>query len=881
MIHPTVNPRHQLKIGNLLVKEGYISEKELQVALEIQKKDGVEATLPVGELLLKRKLITSEKLNTLLNHPDLRKPLGMLMVDEGLITLDQLDKSLSEKLPNMPLGQFLVRKEIIKRADLDDFLQRQNEGIHIGELAFRLNMVSRKDVDNVLAIKRMQRTLGEVLCDLGVIKSENLNYILKKYNKQLKLGEILIRQGQLSESQYITALQEQKQTKEMFGELLLKKDIITADQLYIALSRQTNIPYRDLTDFSFDEKQKRFLIRIVGERYAQKHQVLPLTLKENKLVIGVCHPISLQSINDLKPLYSHLDMRPVLMIEDKFHDLFRALYGRPAFPDGFKNDSIQEQLETELVDIDLKEPAIKKGKGSVYNTADMMAEQVVDYIIKYGINKKASDIHIEHDREGTHLRYRMDGVCQEPKIEWLREKLEEMPGSIVSRIKVMANLDIAEKRLPQDGVFRISYYDRKNDKRFDLDFRVATCPAIVGENITIRILDSRNAKVGLENLNHSEHVLTPLKRLFKSSAGMILVSGPTGSGKSSTLYGALQYIYNPGIKIITAEDPIEYSFPGIMQTQVKPKIGLTFARLLRSFLRLDPDVILVGEMRDEETANIGFDAAQTGHLLLSTIHTNDAVGSISRLLDMSVEHNQIASCLIGVLAQRLVRKNCSKCSREYTPQRGEWRLFFNEYPSHLRFFRGIGCKACGFTGYSGRTLISELLEINQDIALALSTGAGEKQIKQLALEGGMKTMIDDGINKLNQTTLAEIIRVVPIEMIKEFRTRQEYSAEDEHKTVGFNGRNRCRTFQPDAKLIITDPEADWLMIDRLYERYEFLRKKVGRPEKKIAAAVFRDFIGKSFKEVCEQYECDSAVFYLFTQSGKVEISATAQVCKIN
>ena len=173
------------------------------------------------------------------------------------------------------------------------------------------------------------------------------------------------------------------------------------------------------------------------------------------------------------------------------------------------------------------------------------------------------------------------------------------------------------------------------------------------------------------------------------------------------------------------------------------------------------------------------------------------------------------------------------------------------------------------------------MEINQDIALALSTGAGEKQIKQLALEGGMKTMIDDGINKLNQTTLAEIIRVVPIEMIKEFRTRQEYSAEDEHKTVGFNGRNRCRTFQPDAKLIITDPEADWLMIDRLYERYEFLRKKVGRPEKKIAAAVFRDFIGKSFKEVCEQYECDSVVFYLFTQSGKVEISATAQVCKIN
>ncbi|MGD9210898.1 MAG: ATPase, T2SS/T4P/T4SS family, partial [Desulfobacteraceae bacterium] len=656
MMRPTISQKNQLKIGELLAKEGFISEKDLISALQIQKKDAAEASLPMGELLLKKKLISSEQLNTLLNHPDLRKPLGKLMIDEGLISQEELEKILDEKPPNVPLGQFLVRKGLIKRGDLDDFLQRQNEGIRLGELAFRINMVSQKDVEKVLAIKRMQRTLGEILCDLGMVQPEDLNYILKKYNKQLKLGEILIRQGHLSQSQYLSALQEQGQTNEMLGKLLLKKDIITTDQLYIALSRQTNIPYRDLEDFSYEDKRKRSLIRIIGERYAQKHQVLPLTLNENQLVVGVCHPVDVQSINDLKPMYAHLNMQPVLITEEKFHDLFRSLYGRAAAVENGKDNPLHEPMDAELVDIDLKEPTIGKGKGGLYNTTDMMAEQVVDYIIKYGINNGASDIHLEHDREGTRLRYRMDGVCQEPKIEWLREKLQEMPGSIVSRIKVMANLDIAEKRLPQDGVFRVSYYDRPNNRRFELDFRVATCPAIVGENITIRILDSRKAKVGLENLNHSEHVLTPLKRLFKSSAGMILVSGPTGSGKSSTLYGALQYIYNPGIKIITAEDPIEYSFPGIMQTQVKPKIGLTFARLLRSFLRLDPDVILVGEMRDEETASIGFDAAQTGHLLLSTIHTNDAVGAISRLLDMSVEHNQIASCLIGVLAQRLVRR---------------------------------------------------------------------------------------------------------------------------------------------------------------------------------------------------------------------------------
>lgn len=874
MMNPSIGQKKQLKIGNLLVKEGFISEEDLLAALEIQKKDAAEATLPMGELMLKRRMITSEQLNTLLNHPDLRKPLGKLMVDDGLITEEQLDQCLNEKPQKMPLGQFLVRKSIIKRVELDDFLQRQNEGIRLGELAFRINMASQKDVDKVVAIKRMQRTLGEILCDLGMVKPEDLNYILKKYNKQLKLGEILIRQGQISERQYLETLQEQGQTNEMFGKLLLKKDVITTDQLYIALSRQTNIPYRSLDEFSFDDKQKRSLIRIVGERYAQKHQVLPLTLKENELMVGLCHPVNLQSINDLKPMYSHLKMQPVLITEDKFHDLFRALYGRPVSVEGAKGDLEHDHQGTELVDIDLKEPGTHKGTGSLYKANDMMAEQVVDYIIKYGINNSASDIHLEHDREGTRLRYRMDGVCQEPKIEWLREKLQEMPGSIVSRIKVMANLDIAEKRLPQDGVFRVGYYDRNHDKRFDLDFRVATCPAIVGENITIRILDSRKAKVGLENLNHSEHVLTPLKRLFKSSAGMILVSGPTGSGKSSTLYGALQYIYSPGTKIITAEDPIEYSFPGIMQTQVKPKIGLTFARLLRSFLRLDPDVILVGEMRDEETSSIGFDAAQTGHLLLSTIHTNDAVGSISRLLDMSVEHNQIASCLIGVLAQRLVRKNCSKCSREYSPQRGEWRLFYNDFPDHLRFFRGIGCKACGFTGYSGRTLISELLEINQDIALALSTGAGEKQIKQLALEGGMKTMIDDGLLKLNQTTLAEIIRVVPIEMIKEFRARKEIIVSDSLEDLPDG--NTAKAFQPEAKLVINDPEADWLMIDKLYERYEVLRQKVGRPSQKIDAAIFRDFINQSFNEVRSRYSCDGVIFYLSTRSGKVEIAAEAQ-----
>ncbi len=254
---------------------------------------------------------------------------------------------------------------------------------------------------------------------------------------------------------------------------------------------------------------------------------------------------------------------------------------------------------------------------------------------------------------------------------------------------------------------------------------------------------------------------------------MVLVTGPTGSGKTSTLYGALQFIYNPGIKIVTAEDPIEYSIPGIMQTQIHSKINLTFARLLRSFLRSDPDVILVGEMRDEETANIGFDAVQTGHLLLSTLHTNDAVGAISRLRGLNVDPNQIASGLMGVLAQRLLRRICTSCSTKYIPTKEEWSLLFNSYPSDFIFYTAKGCELCDFTGYNGRTLISEFFVMNEDIVRALITDAGEKEIKRIAINGGMKTMLDDAILKLDQTTLSEIIRIVHHEMIKEFKSRPE------------------------------------------------------------------------------------------------------------
>jgi len=525
----------------------------------------------------------------------------------------------------------------------------------------------------------------------------------------------------------------------------------------------------ELDDFSYDELLKNKLIKFVSEKYARRNMVLPLTLIGKQLLIGITYPDGFSAIEELRLIYRQLDMNAAFITEKKFQILFTSLYNR-SFKIHEEPTVLTENISNDTNLFNFEKMSVREQQQiNIYTGTETEIKKVVDFIINYGITSGASDIHFEQDRKGVKLRYRIDGVCQEPDIDWLQKKLQNKPEAVISRIKVMSNLDIAERRFPQDGVFRASY--KEDNKLFDLDFRVAVCPAITGENVTIRILDSRKAGLGLDNLNHSKHVLNPLKQLIKSSAGMILVSGPTGSGKSSTLYAALQYISNPEIKIITAEDPIEYSFPGIMQTQINTKIDLTFARLLRSFLRLDPDVILVGEIRDNETAVISFDASQTGHLLLSTIHTNDSVSVVSRLLDLGIDHNQIASSLIGVLSQRLVRRNCSKCSRPIRPPQEEWQLFFGKYPSHIKFYKGIGCKACDFTGYKGRTLISELFELNRKITLAISCKTGENELRRQAMETGMKTMADDGMLKMNQISLSELIRVLPLEMIKEFKSR--------------------------------------------------------------------------------------------------------------
>jgi type IV pilus assembly protein PilB len=460
----------------------------------------------------------------------------------------------------------------------------------------------------------------------------------------------------------------------------------------------------------------------------------------------------------------------------------------------------------------------------------------------------------------------------------LRQKLQDKAGAIISRIKIISNLDIAERRLPQDGVFRINYLDKAKGQKADLDFRVATCRAIVGENVVIRILDSRKANVGLENLNHSPHVLEPFKRVVKSSAGMILVTGPTGSGKSSTLYGALRYIYSPDIKIITAEDPIEYSFPGIMQTQVNTKIDLGFSRLLRSFLRLDPDVILVGEIRDEETAKIGFDAAQTGHLVLSTLHTNDSVSSVSRLLDLDVERSQIAASLSCVLAQRLVRRICPSCRAEYVPEEEEWFLLFETYPTHLTFYKGKGCDDCGYSGFKGRTLLSEAFEVDKEIAKALTQGADVDELRLLAMRKGMKTLLDDGLMKINETTLSEIVRVVPHDMIQMLRSGNSIGLGTQmppaRQAAGIP--HATGLYAASKGFVVGNPEEDSPLIDQMFNQYETLATENGIEGEQPDRDLFGAFVRESFTDICRAYNCSRVIFHLEKREGNIEILAVPE-----
>ncbi len=551
--------------------------------------------------------------------------------------------------------------------------------------------------------------------------------------KKGRLGEILVAQGVITPEQLMEALEEQKHTNERIGEVLMRLGYATEKEVLNALGEQLGLPVVNLNEYDVDPAA----LAKVPQEFAIRHRLLPLRTEDHTLVVAMANPLDVHPLDDLH-LVTGLEIRPAI-----------------ASPSEIQRVIEQFTMERMIQDISEQEQEITEEVTDIADLQKMATEalviQLVNLIIHRAVQSRASDIHIEPFEREVKVRYRIDGVLRE-----VQSPPKRLHPAIVSRIKILADMNIAERRLPQDGRIRLRVSGRL------IDLRVSTVPTLFGESVVMRILDKSTALLGLEELGMQAETLQQFRRLIYQPYGIILVTGPTGSGKTTSLYASLMEIYSPEKKVITIEDPVEYQLPGVNQIQVRPNIGLTFATGLRHIVRQDPDIIMVGEIRDPETVDIAINAALTGHLVFSTLHTNDAPGAITRLLDMGAEAYLVASSLIGSVAQRLVRRICPRC-KEPVEVKPELLHAIGLTPEEARgkTFKGRGCEECDRTGYRGRMGVFELLRIDDEIRRMIVERTSSTVIKQYAVSKGMKTLLADGRDKVLQglTTVEEVLRV--------------------------------------------------------------------------------------------------------------------------
>lgn len=554
-------------------------------------------------------------------------------------------------------------------------------------------------------------TLGDRLVNDGLITQQQLEQALAEQQGSGELGEELVRLGYIDDhslSRVVQLLEDEKNSK------LLEIEQFTSHAEEVDLNLLSQIP----------------------ENLMRKYKFFPVKKKGNNLYVAMADVFNIMALDDLRLLTGY-DIRPLQATEKEVSTFLDQHFGMPevekAISEIVKELDVEEEEEVTEAVVD-EAPVIK----------------LVNSIILKAITEEASDIHIEPTERGIQVRFRVDGILH--KAMSLPRK---MTFPVISRVKVMSSMDIADRRTPQDGRIPLKIADR------NLDLRVSTLPTIYGEKVVIRILDKESIKkYTLDMLGFSRYNLDQFMTFLKASYGMILVSGPTGSGKTTTLYTALKVLNNIDTNVITVEDPVEYVLDGINQTQVHAKIGATFATYLRSILRQDPDVIMIGEIRDQETAEIAVRSATTGHLVLSTVHTNDAPGVITRLIDMGIEPFMVASSVTGVVSQRLVRRICSHCRYPYTPSPAEMAFAGIENPNVV-LYAGKGCDRCNNTGYRGRIAIHELLTVTPAIQRLILKNPSNDELRQVALREGMISLKDDGIEKVQQgvTTIKEIMRV--------------------------------------------------------------------------------------------------------------------------
>ena len=561
-----------------------------------------------------------------------------------------------------------------------------------------------------------------------------------------RLGELLIAAKAITEEQLERGLELQKGTKERLGTVLVKNNIITEEDLISAMQMQLGIEFVDLTKINIPTE----LAQVLPKNIAKQYQVVPVRVVKDELYLAMSDPMNFYAIEEVRKAVRK-KVVPMVATAAAVEHSIQVLYG---------NEGAAKAIE------EMKREVAASGESSsavdTAFTSNILGEdsansaptvRLVNSILERAITERASDIHIEPRETGVFVRMRVDGLMRD-----ILTVPKELQASVISRMKIMSGLDITERRVPQDGRFNVKI------KEHDIDLRVSTLPTVYGEKIVARLLDKSGGKISKEAIGLTGEDLVKYEHMLKCRSGVLLIVGPTGSGKSTTMYTMIDELNTKEVNLVTLEDPVEYNIDGINQVQINEKVGMTFASGLRAILRQDPDIIAVGEIRDGETAEIAMRSAITGHVVLSTIHTNDAVGTIERLQDIGCEAYLISSALRGIISQRLVRRICPHCREEYVPTQEELDELGVRYEPNLRFYRGTGCPHCFNTGYSGRIAVFEMLEITHNVRRLIAQRAGRDEIEQeLKKPGsGFVSLHDNAIRlvKDGTTTCAEILRVI-------------------------------------------------------------------------------------------------------------------------
>jgi type IV pilus assembly protein PilB len=558
------------------------------------------------------------------------------------------------------------------------------------------------------------------------------------------LADVLVASGQVTREEMEAALREQAATGRSLGEILTELGLVTEEDLIRAMAAEVGLEFVDLNEYPIDLKA----VQLIPESLARRHHVLAIGFRGDTPVVGMANPSNVFALDDLRTLIGR-EIHTVVCSPGQVNDYITRLYRHDKEADLAAKSAVLQTAASEAT-----QAAELTDLHAVVEDAPIV--KYVNLILRQALQERASDVHIEPTADDLRIRFRIDGVLHD-----VTRSPKAIQSGVTTRLKVMANLDIAEHRVPQDGRISLTAGARQ------IDLRVATLPTVHGEKVVMRVLDKSNAMLNLSELGFLPDVLKRYETAYRKPYGTILVTGPTGSGKSTTLYATLNILNSPERNLITVEDPVEYQLSGINQVQVNPKAGLTFAGALRSILRSDPDIVLVGEIRDRETAVIAVEAALTGHLVLSSLHTNDAAGTPMRLIEMGVEPFLVGSALDCVLAQRLARQLCDTCSEPYEPTADELAAFGwsdDDAPSQGKphFRRAVGCQACSRTGYRGRLALHEILLVDEDIERAIIARASGEEIQRLAIGKGMVSLRHDGLRKaaLGLTSLEEVLRVV-------------------------------------------------------------------------------------------------------------------------